>query len=388
LAGPVPLLVSLFLLTRCAAVAGMLIAKHFNVGETFLVLAGAYDAGWYQRIVASGYGGTTWTYPLAAFYPGYPMLATAFYAPATWLAHLLGLSPGALAAMKPWLLAASMLLASNLSLAVGMAALWKLYRPVLGETATVLGIGLLLSSPGAFFLSAGFTEATFVATTALAFLAAARGRWELAGLAGAAAAMTRWSGALLLIPLAIAWWESPARRLTPATGAGLAVLAAGALAYPAYLWRVFGDPLYYFHLQAHGWRHHPSNPLALIATILRGGYRGLRALLGLPGMQRPLEAPVLVADAGMVSSALVTMALGKLRLPLSQLAWVALVFFPPLATGVSESMNRYLLGAWPIFFLAGWWLRRWPLLAVIVMAAGSFWMLLLARLIALGYAVA
>jgi hypothetical protein len=387
LTGPIPVLVALFLLTRGAAVAGMLIARHFNVGETVAALSGAYDAGWYQRIVAGGYGPTTWDYPLAAFYPGYPMLVKAVYGPLAWLAQLLGPSLGGLAPVKPWLLPASMLLVSNVSLVVGMAALWKLYQPLLGETATVLGIGLLLSAPGAFFLSSGFTESTFVAETALAFLAAARGRWELAGLAAAAAALTRWSGALLLVPLALAWWESPARRLSPALGAGLAVFAAAVLAYPLYLWRTFGDPLFYVRLQAHGWPHRPSNPLELIAVILRGGYRGLRALLGLSRTVNPVEAPVLVADAGMVTWSLVALVLGKLRLPLSHLAWIALVLFPPLATGVSESMNRYLLGAWPIFFLAGWWLRRWPALAVIVMAASSFWMLLLARLIALGYAV-
>ena len=385
---PVPTLVVLFVATRGAAVVGMLLAKHGDLGQALVALSGSYDASWYERVVFGGYTPTTVDNPVAGFYPGYPLLAGAFYQPLSWLFTVLDPSGHLLASAGLGILVFSMLAASNLALVVGLVALWKLFRPMLGDAATVIGIGLLLASPGAFFLSAAFSESTFVATTALAFLAASRGRWELAGLAGAAASLTRWTGALLILPLVVAWWESGERRLSVRPLIGLLLFGAGVAAYPLYLWAKFRDPLFYVHLQALGWHHHLSNPLRLIGRILLRGYRGLKAAVGLPSIVRRGDAEVVIADAALVSWTGVSLVVGRLRLPVSHLVWVALMLVSPLMSGVSDSMNRYLLGAWPIFFLGGWFLRRRPGLATLLMVVSGACMLTLAWHIAEGWFVA
>ena len=385
---PVPTLIVLFGASRLAAVIGMLLAKHGDLGQALVAFAGSYDASWYEKVVLSGYGQTTLDNPVAGFYPGYPLLAGAFFEPLSWFFTVLDPTGHLRSSASLGILVFSMLAASNLALIVGLVALWKLFRPMLGDGATVIGIGLFLASPGAFFLSAGFSESTFVATTALAFLAASRGRWELAGLAGAAACLTRWTGALLILPLVLAWWESGERRLSMRSLTGLLLFGAGVGAYPVYLWARFRDPLYYVHLQARDWHHRLSNPLRLIGRILLRGYRGLKAAVGLPSIERKGDVEVLIVDAAMVSWTLVTVLIGRLRLPVSQLVWVVLILLTPLMSGVSDSMNRYLLGAWPIFFIGGWLLRRRPVLAALLIVVSGAWMLSLAWHIAEGWFVA
>jgi hypothetical protein len=63
--------------------------------------------------------------------------------------------------------------------------------------------------------------------------------------------------------------------------------------------------------------------------------------------------------------------LGRVPLGLAHVAWILLmVAFLLPAGGNPMSTNRYLLAAFPAFFLMGWWLRRRPLLAVPAVLAG------------------
>ena len=140
-----------------------------------------------QVIVTSGYAHSTPLTPKAGFYPGYPLLVSAVYQPlralAGWLApgYRFPAPPtmGGPFGMDP-LLDASMLVVANVSLVVALVVLWRLYEPELGATATVIGCGLLLTAPNSLFLSAGFSESSFIAATAAAFLLAQRGRWVAA----------------------------------------------------------------------------------------------------------------------------------------------------------------------------------------------------------------
>ena len=387
LVGPIPAIVALYVVTRLAALVGMLLAKNGDLGQALVALAGSYDASWYERVVFEGYGRTAPDNPVAVFYPGYPFLAGIFFHPLTWFVGWLDPTGHLSSTAGPGILVFSMLAMSNLAMIVALVALWKLFRPLLGEPATVIGSGLLLASPGGFFLTAGFSESTFVAATALAFLFASQGRWVPASLAGAAACLTRSTGPLLLIPLIIVWWETGNRRPSLSALIGLVTFASGAAAYPIYVWLTFHDPLYYVHAQARGWHHHLSNPLRLIGHLLLRGYRGVKVLVGLPSLVRVEDAWVVIADAVLVSWSVVAIVIGRLRLPLSQVVWVALMLVSPLTAGVADSMNRYLLGAWPMFFLGGWFLRRQTALAAVLIACSGAWMLALAAHIAQGWFV-
>jgi len=349
--------------------------RRLDLGAALRAAAASWDSNWYQIIVSTGYAHSSPVVPKAGFYPGYPLLVSAVYRPLRALGGLLvpGYSaPPPVTPAGPFgqdvLLDAALLIVANLSLVVALVALWRLYEPELGAPVAVLGCGLLLTAPNAFFLSAGFSESSFIAATALTFLFAQRGRWLAAGAAGAAACLVRLPGVWLLLPLAVLWLRSPRPRpLWPAAAAAAGVLV-GAAAFPAYCLAFFGDPLLYVHLQAGPvWMHRPSSPLTSYSLLLRRAYHGLLGVLNLrvvPGWPRTY-----VLDGVALVWGTACAALGWLRLPPAHALWTALmVGFPLLTGGTQFSINRYLLAAWPAFFFSAWVLRRVPLLAAAVMA--------------------
>jgi hypothetical protein len=382
---PVAVLAGLFVLSRGVMLAGMTVGEHGNLLEALRAAGNSWDSHWYEIVVTSWYSRHGLQ---GGFYPGYPLLTALFYEPLKTIAHWLDpaylpsppLTPASPMGRDP-LLVASLLLAANLSLVVALVALWKLYRPELGAGVTLLGCALLLTAPSALFLSTGYAESTFIAASALAFCFAQRGRWPLAGLAGAAACTTRLAGAFLVVAFLIIWLQGPRPRPLGPALLGAAVLLAGVAAFPTYTWAAFGDPLLYEHLQALNWGHRAVNPLDTYRTILRRLRWGLLAELRIrPSPEAAIGPRVQIVDGLMTIWATCCAALGWLRLPLAQVVWIAAMLALPLPTGGNGyAMNRYLLEAWPAFFLTAWWLRRHRWLAAAVMVAGLAAMFLFAR---------
>ena len=350
--------------------AGMSVVLHGIPAAAVYMAAHFADADWYHAIAASGYAGGAEL--KAAFYPGYPLLAALVAEPFRVLlpAALLSAPAPPDTSVLDWLVVAGQLLVSNACLVVALVALWKLYQPRLGTTATVVGSCLLLAAPNAFFLSSGHSESAFLAASALAFLLAERGRWVAAGVAAGAAALIRAPGVLLLLPLALIWLRS-SRPRGPAL-AGLAIALAGASAFPAYTWVAFGDPLRYVRAEAY-WHGSRANPIATYVELLRRLWLGAGEVLRLrpSPVDRWYSARVQVLDGLMLLWATASALLGRVPLGLAHVAWILLLVAYPLPAGGNPiSTNRYLLVAFPAFYLAGWWLRRRPLLAVPAALAG------------------
>lgn len=367
------------LASRLVMLAGMTAVLH-GIPAAALYMAGHFaDAHWYHAIAENGYARGGAGPPTTAFYPGYPLLAALVAAP-----FRLVLPAGLLSAPAPpdtsvqdWLVVAAQLLVSNASLVVALVALWKLYQPRLGSTPTLIGSCLLVAAPNAFFLSSGHSESAFLAAVALAFLLAERERWVAAGAAAAAAALIRAPGVLLLLPLAIIWLRSSRARGTAL--AGLAVALAGAAAYPAYTWVAFVDPLLYVHSEAY-WHPARTNPIATYVELVRRLWLGVREMLhlGPSPVDRWFSARVQILDGLMLLWTTGCALLGRVPLGLAHIAWIGLmVAFPLAAGGNPMSTNRYLLVAFPAFYLVGWWLRHRPLLAVPAVLAGMVAMFVL-----------
>jgi hypothetical protein len=353
-----------------------------NLWEGVRLAGTRWDAGWYQIILASGPGRDV----RASFYPGFPLLAEVFYQPLQLMRHLR--DRGAPAPhYGNWVLAASLVLAANVSLLVALWALWRLYQPILGTEAAVFGLGFLLTFPSSFFLSGGYSESSFIASSALAFLFAHRGRWLLAGAAGAAACLIALPGALIALPLLLLWSRSP-RRGSFGLLAGAVVLGAGALAYPVYTWLAFADPLLYFHVATAGGLHGLSNPLGVLWNVLRHGGRALLRLLGREMQVALKDVYVWLAGAYATVATLASGLLGLTGLPLAHVLWILLILVASLATGPPSGLGRYVLAAWPMFFLWGWWLRRRPTLALGLMVLSCLGLGLLADLHGAGLLVA
>src|SRR5262249_28508689 len=132
------------------------------------------------------------------------------------------------------------------------------------ERTSLAGVAALLLFPTSFFFAAFYSESLFLLAAAGVFWASDRKHWLLAGFCAAVAALTRFNGFLLALPLAWRLWEE--RQTTPAadwvrsTAKALLPALAGILAYPTYLWRRFDDPLLYLHAKSLGWGKRAAAP--------------------------------------------------------------------------------------------------------------------------------
>lgn len=352
----------LFLFTRAVALAGTA-ASSGSVRDAVLRWGGTWDADWYGSIVQFGYGHSPPGLYATGFYPGWPLLGGLPYQ----VVSLAGRLTGHLLLDPHTLRCLSLVVMANACLVVAVWALWHLYEPLLGRGATLGGIALLLAAPGGFWLSAGYSEASFIAASALAFLCAHRRRWLIAGLAVGAAALIRPFGAALFLPLAILWLRGD-RRVTPALVAGVAVGLVGGGLYPAYTLLAYGNPLLYVDIHrnpaAFGGVTQATDPLTTMRVQYRRVREGLRLLGGpagaAPGGAAAQGSALIVIAAGVFQAGVGTV-VGVLLVPAAHLVWAALMLVIPLATSAEHaSLARFALAAWPAYFALARLLHRWP----------------------------
>jgi hypothetical protein len=301
-------------------------------GWTYLPAAaldvwGKYDTSWYLAIALGGYApGAAGAQSSLAFFPLYPLLVRSGHAllPAAWHGQA-----------SAYLVALAIANAAALA-ALALVRAWAL--AVTGDAAVARRLVLLaLLFPGAFFLSCAYSESLFLALTAGAFVALARGRPGVAGACGLLAALTRPTGVLVAVPILLAsrrptatptptptpsstrtsispWWPA----LLPPLGLAL---------HAANLWRVSGEPLAFLHAQA-AWGRGLATPWA--------------CLLDRPGLH-PWMAPV---DRGAI---LLVLALGLAlwRTQRAGAAYVLLSLAPLVLSGTPMSAVRLVAPLFP-----------------------------------------
>jgi hypothetical protein len=300
-----------------------------------------WDSGWYRDIAVRGYHYD----PEApacntSFYPLYP-LVTGFVSHCT---HI-PVFPAGMAISLLCLLAALLLLADLLAED--------------GPDRVLPGIAVLLCFPTAFYFASFYPESLFILATAAAFFAAKRGRWSLAGIAGAAAGLTRLNGVLIILPMAwFAWQEmkGSGRRLKPGPVFGLAGAAAGAAAYPIFLWVRFGSPLVYFPGKNATWQHRPRAFWELPRLIAQEMHTRL-ADLGGGG-----KLNFVIQNGALVLFTILTIGL-VVRRKVAGALYCAATLAVLFNSGSTDSVQRYLLALFPCLFLLSDFLRKRPVLA-------------------------
>jgi hypothetical protein len=314
---------------------------------------------WFLRIAETGYHSRAGA---PAFFPLYPLLERIF-------GPVVG-GP----------LVAGVLI----SLAASLAAFYLLHRLAeheFGRPAARRAVLYLAVCPMALFLAAAYSEALFLALALASVWAARRGSFAAAGAWGGLAAATRSAGLLLLIPLAIMWWER-ARR-PAAEGGGrrprwswsalwLALVPAGSAAYGLYLWLAGLGPLSPLRAQHDVWDRRTVTPFQGLWDALSAGWAGVRQLASggdaVVYWTRSTGEPIRVAALNLVLLAtLVALALGIVlcfrALP-RVYGWYALaaVLLPLSTPGHALpllSLPRFGLVIFPVFMaLAGWASRR------------------------------
>jgi hypothetical protein len=297
-----------------------------------------WDSGWYLHIAEDGYDSRQ----AAAFFPLYPLVVRG-------VAVVTGST------------AVAGVLVSLAAAAVAAVVLAELARPLLGERGARESVLLLALAPTAFVFTALYSDALFLALSAGAFLAAARGRPGLAGLLGGLAVGTRAVGLALLPALLLLLWprgRSPRElvRLVP-----LLALPAAVGLFALHLDRRLGDWDAFVDAQSDFWQRHtptlgPLGGLWEAADSARHGAAQL--LLHLPRAGETYDRFDQVAVWYIVHFVLLVAALALTWVAwrrlgaaygLYSLATLALVLSNTSDWFPLQSLPRFLLADFPLF---------------------------------------
>ncbi len=241
----------LFVITRLLAIAWIIASAHLFPESHFARVAKMqyphpmmnWDSAWYAKVVQDGYSYTPGKQSNVAFFPLYPMCAAVLFR--------MGFS-------AHW----ALMLVSNASALLAAFALWRAVESRHGRGCADDSTVLFLCNPMTVFFMAGYTESTFLLLSILS-ISLVRGSPRWAAVAGLAAGLTRTTGVLLALPMAleaiVAARERGERRihLSPRLlCAGTPIL--GLLLWCAYLYLAFGDPMAFANVQpAWGRRFRP-----------------------------------------------------------------------------------------------------------------------------------
>jgi len=201
-----------------------------------------------MNIAQNGYSSST-----VAFFPLYPILIRA-------LTRITGST------------SISGLLIANLSFFVALFYLYAITKQDYDDNTAGRAVFYIAAAPSAFFFSTVYTESLFLLFVTAGFYYARKSKWLFACLAGVLASATRINGVLVgAFILFEAFWQKGIRffpkpwsarsqidllrkdiGILPQAKKGIlaAILSLlGLAAYMAYLYREFGDPLAFLHVQ-------------------------------------------------------------------------------------------------------------------------------------------
>ena len=318
-----------------------------------------WDGVWFVRIAADGYSAHAQS---QAFFPLYPLLVR-----------------GVALVTGDYYVVAGFVV-SLACYAGAMVLLFRLARALLGPRVALWSVVFVSVFPTALFFQAVYSESLFLLLTLLSFSWARGGRWALAGLAGLLAVLTRSSGVVLLLPLAVLWWEqwrgselklpggpaaglmAPAPRPSPYSAAWLLLVPAGLAPYMGYLWWAFGDPLLFGTVQAYWGRQLvlPTTAIWRGAVTAVSGVRwlaahGVGSILGTRLPSGGLDSDVianLLEFSGFAAALAMLVACWR-RLPAAYTLYaLAALLFPLLYSTTARplySLPRFVLVVFPLF---------------------------------------
>lgn len=305
------------------------------------------DALWFLKIATHGYAKTDAS---AAFFPLYPALIAV-------LSFVLGRHP----------LGASLII-SNGAFLGALMVMYGLTRDELSDDLARRAVLYAAVFPTAFFFLAPYSESLFLLLVLVSFWSARRGRWALAGAAGALAALTRNLGVLvvpaLLFEAGHQWLERDRDRAPVREVLWSLVPAVGLGAYLFY-WQAFsGDWLAPLHQQAN-WQRELANPLV---TLGHGTQDAFRYIGFYPGGYHTLDwlITVPVVAAGIYAA---------LRLRPSYGIYAVAALLVPLGSMFGArpliAYSRYALPVFPIYWAFAKWTEERRAAHEVVVAASA-----------------
>jgi mannosyltransferase PIG-V len=241
-----------------------------------------FDALWFLRIAVAGYRTTDGS---AAFFPLFPLLIRG-------VSILIGGHAFAAA-----------MLVSNGSFAAALCVLYLLTAEERSVETARTTVVLMAIFPSALFFFAPYSEPVFLLAVVVAFRAARRRRWLVAGIAAVLAGLTRNVGIVLAPALfieAMHQWREEGRPPLPGIAAAAGPIIGAGL-YVGYWYERIGDAFAPLHFQAN-WQRQFSWPWATLfhatkdvidyAGAQEGGYWAIDWLIVVPFLAASLYAAV------------------------------------------------------------------------------------------------
>jgi hypothetical protein len=281
------------------------------------------DGGWYLHIAHRGYERISFESSLPhnwAFFPLFPLL---------WRAA---------ASLTGGFQLTGIILANVLF----FCALFVLHRTGLafGLDAATADRALLYVAafPTSYFFSLPVAESLFLLLTAGTFLLAKQNRWLFASVLAALAGATRFSGLLMLPVLLIFQWQADGSAKPSAKTLTLGIVPIGLLGFMAYLYSITGNPFAFAAIEP-AWGRRPQ---FFLLTLWE--YLGQPLELSFKWNFKAFN--FMVAIIAFVCSG-VLLKRRQWALGLFTLASIIL----PLSSGTLQSVPRYMMVVFPIFFV-------------------------------------
>jgi hypothetical protein len=165
---------------------GLVLPRHDLYGYT-IGLWNIYDTQHYIDIAQHGYqGDLSW---MTAYFPGYPLM---------------------IKMITPLVLGDSLLAALLITNIAALVYFWYLYRLVemdFGDKVARRAVVFSAIFPSSFFFFLGYTGAVVLVAMVASIYYARHGKWWLAGLLAAAAALLKQPGIFILVPLGFIYWQ-------------------------------------------------------------------------------------------------------------------------------------------------------------------------------------
>jgi len=298
-------------------------------GPAWFVKWGGFDGVHYLTIVEKGYVGTGL---IQAFFPLYPILVRIF-------SHTFSPVFGGL----------------FLSFTCFVFALYVwviLLRVRRIRLPWWIAILPWMISPMSLYFGALYTESLFLLLVFLVVYFSQKKLWFAASVSAALASATRIVGVACVLYIAIGmmydWWKQQSHTKIPWVHViWLVIGASGLFAFMTYLYVVFHDPLFFLHVQE-GFGAGRSGRFVLLPQVL---YRYIRILFTPHTWTWSYYAYAqeFIVTIGVFVFLLCT-TYKKWKTSLAELVFSWSVFLIPPLTGTLQSMPRYVLVIFPLFF--------------------------------------
>lgn len=203
---------------------------------------------------------------------------------------------------------------------------------------------LLLAFPMSFFFAGVYSEGVFFLLSTLCIYFTQKRQYVWASLAGMFAAATRLFGVALWAYIV---WEMVSQKSSRRVILLSLLVPVGLAAYMIFLSVTVGDPLAFFHVQPEFGAGRTGGEIVLLPQVL---WRYGKIMM--TASRLSLQYWVAIGELLSFVFGSILVLLGFRRPKLRSLAgYSALVLILPPLTGTLSSMPRYLLSAFPLFFV-------------------------------------